>query len=232
MSDHNDIPLSEDEMALARKGEALIKAEVARVQAPQALRERIEADRARAARPARAPFWRRHGFAFGAVGAAGVALVVAVVALQSGGGDGEPAYASIDAAAALAPTDPAPATLGGDPPVLDASVGPIEFPDWEEKFGWRAVGSREDEVSGRSVTTVAYRNEDGEELGYAIVDGDALATAPAGRPVRHQGKTYHVAAEGPNTVITWTQQGHTCVIVAPAEVPRSTLVELAASRNV
>jgi hypothetical protein len=232
MSDHDNIQLSDEEMALARKGEALIKAEVARVQAPQSLRERIERERERAARPMQPPFWRRHRFALGALGAAAAALAVGAVALSGGGGSGEPTFASVDATAALSPTDPAPASTGGDPPVLDASVGAIEFPDWEKKFGWRAVGSREDEVSGRSVTTVSYRNEDGAELGYAIVDGEALAAAPNGEKVLHEGKTYHVSSDGPRTVVTWTQQGHTCVIVASSKVPRAKLVELAASRNV
>jgi hypothetical protein len=233
MSDHDDIGLSEEEMALARRGEALIKAEVARVQAPQSLRERIEAERARAARqPARVPFWRRHRIALGALGAAAAALVVGGLALQSGGGGGEPSYASVDAVAVLAPTHPAPASAGGDPPVLDAGVGPIEFPDWEEKFGWRAVGIREDEISGRPVTTVFYRNEDGKGLGYAIVGGEPLEAPPGGDAVTHEGKTYHVSAAGSHTVLTWRQQGHTCVIVASAEVPRAKLVELAASRNV
>jgi hypothetical protein len=232
MSEYDDIRLSEEEMSLARKGEALIKAEVASVQAPQALRERIEAERERAARRAQAPFWRRHRFALGAVGATAVALVAVVVALQSGGGSGEPTYASVDATAALSPTDPAPAAIGGDPPVLDASVGAIEFPDWEDKFGLRAVGSREDEVSGRSVTTVVYRNEDGAELGYAIVDGEPLAGTPNGEKVMHEGKTYHVASDAGGTVVTWTQQGHTCVLFTDAGLAQAKLVELAASRNV
>jgi hypothetical protein len=230
MNDRDDIPLSEEEMALARKGEALIKAEVARVKAPQSLRERIEADRSRAARSAQVPFWRRYRFVLVPLGAAAATLVV--VAVQSGGGQSEPTYAGVDAAAALSASGPAPASVGGDPPVLAAAVGPIDFPDWEKKFGWHAVGSREDEVSGRAVTTVFYRNRDGAGLGYAIVHGDALTSAPAGRALRHEGKTYHVSSAGPHTVVTWTQQGHTCVIVASSEVPRAKLVELAASRNV
>jgi hypothetical protein len=231
MSDRDDIPLSEEEMDLARKGEALIKAEVARVQAPQSLRERIELERSRASRSAQLPFWRRYRLALVPVGAAAAALVFAV-AFEGGGGGSEPTYASIDAAATLSPSAPAPASIGGDPPVLDAAVGPIDFPDWEEKFGWRAVGRREAKVAGRPVTTVFYRNQDGAHLGYAIVHGEALTAAPAGRAVHHEGKTYHVSDAGPHTVVTWTQQGHTCVIVASSEVPRAKLVELAASRNV
>ncbi len=231
MSDKNETQMSEEEMALARKGEALIKAEVARVHAPQALRERIEADRARAARQPRLPFWRRHRFAVLGTGVAALALAAGVVT-QTGGGGGEPSLAEVDAVAVLSPTKAAPAPAGGDPPVLDASVGAIEFPDWQGKFGVKAVGLRNDEVSGRPVTTVFYRDGYGARLGYSVVDGPPLDESPVGREVVREGNTYHVADAGPNTVVTWTQQGHTCVIVASSEAPAGQVVELAASRNV
>jgi hypothetical protein len=231
MSDRSDMPIGEEEMAQARKGEALIKAEVARVQAPQSLRERIEADRARAGREPSLPFWRRHRAAVFGGSAAALALVVAAVALQAGGGGEEPTLAKVDAVATRQASEPAPASLGGDPPVLDASVGAIEFPDWEGKFGVRAVGLREDEVAGRDITTVLYRDGDGARLGYSIVDGAPLTEPPAGREVQRDGKTYHVASVGSRTVVTWNQQGHTCVIVA-SSASVSALVDLAASRNV
>jgi hypothetical protein len=232
MDERNDIPMSEEEMALARKGEALIKAEVARVQAPQALRERIEADRAQAARETKLPFWRRHRVAVLGGATAALALVVAAVAIQAGGGVEEPTLASVDAVATRSASEPAPASLGGDPPVLDQSVGAIDFPDWEDKFGVRAVGMREDEVSGRNVTTVSYRDGNGARLGYAIVEGAPLDETPAGREVTRDGKTYHVAKGDGSTILTWTQQGHTCVIASSDQVPATTLVDLAASRNV
>ena len=55
---------------------------------------------------------------------------------------------------------------------------------------------------------------------------------PPGRPVTRNGKLYHVTQAGGRTIVTWNQQGHTCAIVAPTQVPRSRVVELAASRNV
>jgi hypothetical protein len=55
MPDENDSPLTEEELALARKGEALIAAAMADVRAPQSLREAIERDRERAAARRRAP---------------------------------------------------------------------------------------------------------------------------------------------------------------------------------
>jgi hypothetical protein len=231
--DENDTPLSEEELALARKGEALISAAVADARAPQSLRETIERDRERAAARARAPFWRRHRWGLAATGTAAAALAAVAIALETGGNDNtDPSLANVYAAARLDPTETAPAPVGGTPPVLDARVGALEFPDWRKKFGWKAVGRRNNTVSGRPVTTVYYRNPDGARLGYAVVAGDPLGGSPAGRPVRHKGNTYHVARGNERSTVTWTQQGHTCVIAAPSAVPRSSLVDLAASRNI
>ena len=107
-----------------------------------------------------------------------------------------PSLAAVEAAARLEPTGPAPAPNGGDPPVLAARVGPIPFPDWQQKFGWKAVGAREDEVSGRTVKTVYYRNPDGARLGYSIVAGEPLLERPPGHEVTREGNTYHVANAG------------------------------------
>jgi hypothetical protein len=232
MHDETDIPLSDEEMALARKGEALIKAELANVQAPHSLRESIENDRARAARRAPLPFWRRYRVALIAGGGAAVVLVGVAVALQAGGGSSEPTLAGVDGVAGRSASGSVPKAIGGEPPVLDVSVGGVQFPDWRKKFGWTAIGRRDDEVAGRTVTTVFYRNPDGTRLGYAVVGGEPLAEQPPGRKVVRDGKTYHVAGASGRNVVTWTQQGQTCVIVAPATVPQSKLIELAASRNV
>jgi hypothetical protein len=137
----------------------------------------------------------------------------------------------VQQAGALEATGPAPEPSGGDPPVLAARVGPISFPDWQQSFGWKAVGSREDEISGRTVKTVYYRNSEGAHLGYSIVAGEPIAERPPGRAVTHSGDTYHVAHAGRHTLVTWTQQGHTCTFVASSSVPDSRLVEIAASRN-
>jgi hypothetical protein len=234
MSDENDTPLTEEELALARKGEERIAAAVADVRAPQSLRESIERDRERAAETReRAPFWRRHRWGLATAGTAAVALVAIAIALQTGGdNNADPSLTKVYSAARLDPTNAAPAPGGGDPPVLDAKVGALEFPDWQQKFGWKAVGRRNNDLSGRPVTTVYYRNPDGARLGYAVVAGHPLGGRPAGREVRHKGNTYHVARGAKRTTVTWTQQGHTCVIAAPSAVPRSSLVDLAASRNV
>ena len=230
MTGENDKPLTEEELELARRGEALISNAVAGVRAPQSLRESIERDRERA-RTAREPFWRRRLIRPAAAAAAAAHVAVAVV-LSTGGTGAQPSLAKVSETARLAPTDPAPASRGGSPAVLDASVGSLTFPDWEEKFGWRAVGRREDVLADRSVTTVYYRNPDGAQLGYAVVSGAPLAGTPPGREVTRDSKTYHVDRADGRTVVTWTQQGHTCVIVASSRVPEERLIDLAASRNV
>jgi hypothetical protein len=232
MPDENDTPPTEEELALARQGEALISAAAADVHAPQSLREAIERERQRATVRARAPFWRRHRWGLAAAGTAAAALVAVAIALETGGDNADPSLNEVYAAAQLNPTKAAPAPAGGEPPVLDANVGALEFPDWQETFDWRAVGRRDSDLGGRRVTTVFYRNPEGAQLAYAVVAGDSLGGNPAGRPVEHKGKTYDVARGDERTIVTWTQQGHTCAIVAPSEVPQSTLVDLAASRNV
>jgi hypothetical protein len=231
MPDEHDIPMTDEELASAHEGEALIAAAVSETHAPQSLRESIERERERAAARARTPFWRRRRLGLALGGIAG-ALLVAVIALKAGETSTEPTLAKVTGAARLEATKPAPRSIGGTPPNLDARVENLVFPDWEAKFGWRAVGRRDDTLSGRSVTTVVYRNPDGARLGYAVVSGDELDAESPGRPVTRDGKTYHVARAGGRTVVTWTQQGHTCVIAAPATVPSTRLVDLAASRNV
>jgi hypothetical protein len=232
MPEQNDTPPSEEEQALARKGEALIAAAMADVRAPQSLRESIERERERAAGAARRPFWRRYRWSLAAATAAAAVLAVVVIALDTGGGGTEPSLGSVYAAARLDPTAGEPQTVGGDPPVLNVKVGNLVYPDWEKSFGWKAVGRRQDELSGRDVTTVFYRNPDGARLGYAVVAGGPLGGDPPGRKVVRDGKTYSVARTGERTLVTWTQQGHTCAIVAPSTVAAKKLVDLAASRNV
>ena len=227
MTDESDRPMTEEELALARRGEERIAAAVADVQAPQSLRESIERTRANAQR---APFWHRYRWVAAAAAGVAAAAVIAVVAIDRTD-TAPPSLQEVYATAAAAPAQPAPARAGGDPPVLDARVGAIEFPDWRTAFAWEAVGSRETELDDRQVTTVVYRNPDGARLGYAIVGGAPIAETPPGATIRRAGNTYRVDEGGGRTTVSWTQQGHTCVIVAPTSVPRQTLVELAASRN-
>jgi hypothetical protein len=223
----DDTPLSDQELAEAKRGEALISAAVAKTQAPQSLRESIERQRAR---PPKRAFWRRP-WTVAAMATSLAVLAGVVIAIQAGNDKGGPSVAAVEAVAQQNATDPAPAPNGGDPPVLAARVGPIPFPDWQQSFGWKAVGAREDEIAGRTVKTVFYRNPKGANLAYSIVAGQPLTEPRPGRPVTRTGNTYRVAHLPGHTLVTWTQQGHTCALLASASVPPARVVTLAASRN-
>src|SRR5215204_1634017 len=114
------MPLSEEDREHALRGQALVAAAVADTHAPQSLRDAIERDRERAARPRSRPWWRAPKFAAGAVAAlAAAAIAVVLIAGSDGsGGSSAPSYAQVNAAARSQPTDAAPEPAGGTPPVL------------------------------------------------------------------------------------------------------------------
>ena len=184
----------------------------ASVEPPLELRERIEAERVRAG--ARQ---RRFALRLGVV--TGVAAVLVGVVLVVGGG----ADPSLDEAAALslrAPTDPAPSVDARTPQLLSVSHAGLAYPNWEPKFGWRAVGVRRDSLDGRDAATVYYRNEAGRQVGYTIV---------AGEPLDGTGGADYVS--GGRRVVTFERGGHTCVLTAPLAVRREVLLDLAGWRG-
>jgi hypothetical protein len=199
-----------------RRAMTLIRGAAAEVHAPLALRERLEADRERLARP-RA---RRRWFSVATAGAIAAAALLAIVLASPGGG---PTLQEAAAFGALPPTGPAPKAEGK---LLTAEQDGVAFPEWGVKFGWRATGVREGEVEGRDATTVDYEKE-GKTLSYTIVGGDALDT-PDGAPT--------IAAEGTEVALfrtaggkpaaTWEREDHTCIL-SGAGVPDAKLAELA-----
>ena len=68
------------------------------------------------------------------------------------------------------------AAVPADSKLLDESVGDVAFPNYAAKFGWKAVGTRTDEINGRKTRTVFYE-KDGKRIAYTIVDGKALDAA-------------------------------------------------------
>jgi hypothetical protein len=106
---------------------------------------------------------------------------------------------------------------------LPVAVEGVRFPNYEEKFGWRAVGKRDDEIDGRDVTTVFYERG-GERVSYSIVAGDALAE-PDGQDVEAEGT--RLRRIGAGNAVTWTRLGHTCVMDGSAAVSLAAVAELA-----
>lgn len=189
------------------------------VEAPLALRERLASAQAA---PARAPR-RRFGWMAGLASAVAVVVLLTFVVLP--GGAGGPTVAE---AAEVVGREPVSAAPGPDPQrdkLLALAVDGVAFPDYAEKFGWRAVGTRTDRVEGRDITTVVYE-KDGRRVAYGIVDGDALDVPDDARAATAEGTTLRLIAVDGRDVVTWERQDHTCVMVAEG-VPEETLTELA-----
>jgi len=201
--------------ALAVRGAELVRRAALETQAPLALRERLEAQRA-AARPR-----RRRGLVALPVGALAAALVALVLALDGGGGPGV-----LEVARLGPPVSGAPAVVAGRR--LDAAVEGVTFPDWREDPQWQAVGRRDDELGGRDVTTVAYRTAKGADVIYAIVGGEPLEDADGARVRDVGGRRFTLQRDGARIVVTFERGGHTCVLVSDG-VPAERLLEVAAT---
>src|SRR5918992_1481595 len=67
---------------------------------------------------------------------------------------------------------PRPATAK----LLDRQAAGLSFPDWSQKFGWRATGARTDTLAGRRMTTVFYV-KGARRIAYTIVGGARSASA-------------------------------------------------------
>lgn len=199
-----------------RRAVTLIRGAAAEIHAPLALRERIEDERARAARPARP---RRRWFSIALGGAALAAVLLAVVLAA-------PGSPTVDEAAAFAlkpATGPAPSAQG---PLLDVEQSGLPFPSWEEKFGWKATGTRTGEVGGRDATTVYYEKE-GKTLAYTIVSGDALGDPDGATTIDVEGTGIDLFdAEGGNRAAEWLRDGHTCILAGKG-VDDATMAKLA-----
>jgi hypothetical protein len=212
-------PLDEE---LAERGRALIAAAVAETMAPLALRERIEADRARAAKPARSRRLRALLPAGGLVAAAVVAVVLVV------GGSNAPSVLATASLAAGGPVLPAPAEDTSNETVLKASMEGVPFPYWGGSFRWEAVGARDDKIDDRSAKTVFYDNPKGVRAAYTILGGDAIEAPSGSQEKTKNGVKLFITQKDGRRIVTWTRNGHTCVLSAPIAVPEDKLLELAA----
>jgi anti-sigma factor RsiW len=197
-----------DRIARMRAGRDLAREAAASVEAPFELRRRVDA---LGGAPRRRPRWRPLAAIAGVAAAALVALVLAT-------GGGAPTVTAVLDVAGRAPAA-AISPVGG--PLLPVEVEGVPFPDYAEKFGWRAVGRRSDEVDGRSVTTVTYARG-GERVRYSIVAGEAL-DEPDGEDLEAEGT--RLRRIGDANAVTWEREGHTCVMVGSA--PLGTIAELA-----
>jgi anti-sigma factor RsiW len=222
---------AEPELAAALERQRVAVAATARAveetSAPLALRawvERLEAESARGGRLGRARRrapGRRFGWLIPAVAATAAATLLIALVLPLGG-----ALTVEDTLAAAtrpveSPASPDPA----DAKLLSEQVDGVRFPNFEGKFGWRAVGDRADELDGRDSRTVFYELE-GKRIAYTIVGGEQLEW-PDVEPIVSDGVELRPFDEEGREAVTWLRGGQTCVLSGDG-VPTSTLLELAA----
>jgi hypothetical protein len=189
--------------------------------APAALRARIEAQR-----PSRRARSGRRLVYGGSLAAGLAALALAAVLILPAGTPGAPSVSQAAGLAVLGANSPAPA---GDPTApglkLGQAVDDVYFPDWSQRFGWRAIGQRTDRINGRVAVTVYYEWQ-GKRLAYTIVGAPALAT-PAASVRQLNGTELRTLTLGKRLVVTWRRDGHTCVL-SGSGVPAGELQKLAA----
>ncbi len=182
-------------------------------------RLRAEIDRRRGGR--RAARGGRSRIVIGQSIAAAAAIALALILVLPTGFSGGPSVADAASLAEKPPTQPAPLGVPGAPALLRAEVDEVPFPNYAAKFGWKPVGAREDDPSGRDATTVHYR-KGARTIQYTIVSGDALDPPSDARSTSRAGVEYRSYRHDGRTVVTWERDGHTCVLsskaVRPAEL--------------
>ena len=105
----------------------------------------------------------------------------------------------------------------------------LPFPYWEDRFGWKATGVRNDDVDGRALTTVFYRSH-GRRIAYSIVPGTRLPAVPGAETFTRSGIVVHASTDDRRLIVTWLRRGHTCVL-SGIDVPLATLTALAVWRS-
>jgi hypothetical protein len=220
-SPDQDIPVDPLDDELAERGRALIAAAVAETAAPLALRERIEADRARARQTGGAR--RSRGVLGMLVPAAGLVAAVVVALVLVLGGSNAP---SVLATASLATRVRSCRTGRGRPPTTSAQGVDRghAFPYWGDLLPVGSRGARDDKIKDRAAKTVYYQQPQGRRARPTRSSAATRSTrprAPRRRPER--GQALHHADKG-RRIVTWTRNGHTCVLSAPVAVPEDKLL--------
>jgi hypothetical protein len=193
-------------LARQRVASTTTRDSAAAITAPSSLRERVDA-----APAARASTRRRRALA-PAVAALAVAALAAVLVLPSGA----PGGPSVVEAAALGQrpaVEPAPRPAAAK--LLDRQAAGLPFPDWSQKFGWRATGARTDTLDGRRTTTVFYA-KGARRIAYTIVGGAALGE-PGGSDRVVEGTRVRLVRARQPALVTWQRGDHTCVLSGNAD---------------
>jgi anti-sigma factor RsiW len=160
--------------------------------------------------------WPAAGVAAGAI-----AATLAVLMLIGGG----PGVEDV-AAAAVRPPEARVAPVPPASKLLKERVADVRFPNYAAKFGWKAVGTRMDEIEGRATRTVFYA-KGARAIAYTVVSGAALDDPDGADQATVEGTVLRTLRADGREVVTWRRRGHTCVL-SSKDVPRGELLALAA----
>ena len=207
-----DSPSLADALAEQERAVALLR--MVDEPAPASLRARVDALTESGGRRRRRT-WR----VLALPAATALAVVIAAVVILVGGSSA-PALPQATHLALSAATLPAPSVDPSNPNLLRISSDGIPFYNWR---GWRPVGARVDTVDGRRVVTVFYKEPDGTRVGYAIAERPPLEHADDSEGYA---VSYSLGHQGSARLVTWVQNGRTCVI-AGRDVNYPTLLHLA-----
>lgn len=157
---------------------------------------------------------RRAGWRLAPGLAAGVAAVVAAILVVATLGDGPAGPSVADAArlAALPPSGPAPARVGGGRAELAIDVEGVAFPDLQRVHGWRAIGVRRGRIDSRSATAVFYA-KGARRMAYVIVGGPGLQPPSNARRATRGGVEYRSLRIAGRQAVTWRRDGRTCLLI-------------------
>lgn len=165
-----------------------------------------------------------------AVGVVALVVIAVVVALGlSGGGSSGPTVAQAAAAAgSLGPDAPAP-RAAREHTLLDLQVQGVAFPSLRRRFGWRAIGTRTQPISGRFARSVFY-SKGPSTIAYTVLAAPQLDWPSGSARTVREGVELHTLTTGGRVVVTWRRLGHTCVLSGTG-VTAAVLIQLAVWRG-
>jgi hypothetical protein len=188
--------------------------------APPELRASVEAAISRAAERRRLPLKPALAFAL-AVTLAALAIAIALPL-----GNNAPTAVKVHQISGDRATAATPVALSGHPELLDRKLDGVSFPNWRKEFGWRAAGSRSDDLDGRRTATVFYRHTT-HRIAYTIVSGKPLDVPGGAEHLTVRGVDLYRFRHGGHDVVMFERGGRTCVLSGHVK-HRHTLVKLAA----
>ena len=151
------------------------------------------------------------------------ACAAAALALLLAPGPSAPSVVGAARVALAAPTAGVPATL-------TAAGTSIRFPNWSH-LGWPATGVRHDRIDGRALTTEFYRSYEVGRIGYTISSGAPLRWGAGRVQTEVSGERYQLISSGGARIVTWVQDGHTCVLASRTASAQAMLALAAAERS-